>query len=439
MSRKEPITDPQNIELRSEELREILRRPPSWLVRWGIAVFFLIVLILLVVAWFLKYPDLVRSSIVITTQNPPAFIVPRASGPLEALFVKDRQAVQHGEMLAVIENPADYSEVLALKEILSGIQPRFDGQLVSDSIFAGITRVGELQTDFASFLKSITDLKHFRNLGFHTRKVESLRNEAFQHERHLSILKRQRSLLISERRLVYRQFQRDSSLLRSGVISQSDFEKINTDLLKKDQDLEQSRYNISAVEITISQLEQSMLQLELDYENSLNQLILSYNETHETLMGKISSWEQQYILKATASGTVGFSETWSPAQQVREGVIVFVIVPEEEGEIIGRLALPVLRSGKVKPGQKVLVRLSSYPHMEFGMLTGEVISKSLVPTQDQYVVEISFPGGMVTNYGIELTFSQEMSGNADIITEDLRLIQRILNPIRSAINRNRTI
>jgi multidrug resistance efflux pump len=440
MSKKKLIEDPLKIELRSEEVKEILSRPPSWLVRWGTSMFFVVIAVFLIVSWVLKYPEVVKSSkIVLTTQNPPALIVPRSNGPLVAMMVSDRQEVSQGDMLAVVENPADYKQVVELKTSLRALEGVQEEDWISKFQFIPDPRLGELQPDFASFMKSFTDLKHFYQLRFHEKRISSLRNEALGHLNHLEILIQQRELLKSQREISYKQFQRDSSLFAQSVISESDFERVRNELLKKDQELEQAGVNISSVEITLLQLEQSILQLELDYRNALNQLQLSFSESLEKLNGQISWWEQKYVLKANTAGIVGFSEYWSPGQQVREGVAVFVIVPEEEGELVGRVSLPMIRSGKVKPGQKVLVKLSSFPHMEYGMLSGKVVTVSLVPTQDQYVVEVIFPEGMRTNYGLELPFSQEMQGAAEIITEDLRLIQRILNPVRSVIQRNRTI
>jgi multidrug resistance efflux pump len=440
MIEKKSIEDPDQIELRSEEVKEILSRPPAWLVRWGTTMFFTVLAVLILISWLLKYPEVVRDNrIVLTTQNPPSLIVPRSSGPLVAMLVSDRQGVSQGEILAVIENPADYMQVMELKKSLLVFENGFDEKSIRNYSFSSNAKLGELQPEFAALTKSMTDLRHFYGLKFHERKIESFRNEASGHIKHLEILKQQKELLKTERELVYKQFKRDSSLYERGVISESAFEMVKAELLKKDQDMENSGVNISSVEITLLQLEQSILQMELDYRNSLNQLQISFSEAYEKISGQLSWWEQKYILRATKSGVVGFSEYWSPGQQVREGLAVFVVIPDNEGELLGRLSLPLARSGKVKEGQKVLVKLANFPHMEYGMLTGKVSSVSLVPSQDQYMVEVIFPEGMRTNYGVDLPFSQEMQGTAEIITEDLRLIQRILNPLRSVIQRNRTL
>jgi len=95
------------------------------------------------------------------------------------------------------------------------------------------------------------------------------------------------------------------------------------------------------------------------------------------------------------------------------------------------------RSGKVKNGQKINIKLSGYPYLEFGMIRGIVKSKSLVPAGDTYVIEVLLPDGLNTLYGYSLDFNQKMQGTAEIITDDVNLLQKILNPFRYMISRNR--
>jgi HlyD family secretion protein len=78
--------------------------------------------------------------------------------------------------------------------------------------------------------------------------------------------------------------------------------------------------------------------------------------------------------------------------------------------------------------------------MEFGMVRVQIKNISLVPVavennQKAYMLEVEFPNSLVTNYGKTLVFSQEMTGSAEIITEDLRLLDKFLNPIRAVIKK----
>jgi HlyD family secretion protein len=48
-----------------------------------------------------------------------------------------------------------------------------------------------------------------------------------------------------------------------------------------------------------------------------------------------------------------------------------------------------------------------------------------------YTAEIELKNKLVTNYKKELPFNQEMQGNAEIITKDRRLIERLIEPLVS--------
>jgi len=91
-------------------------------------------------------------------------------------------------------------------------------------------------------------------------------------------------------------------------------------------------------------------------------------------------------------------------------------------------------SGKIKIGQEVNIRLANYPDRQFGVLKGKVKSISLTPDKEgNLLIDISLPKGLTTSYKTEIHFQQEMSGNADVITEDLRLIERLLYQFRSIL------
>ena len=120
--------------------------------------------------------------------------------------------------------------------------------------------------------------------------------------------------------------------------------------------------------------------------------------------------------------------------------MLVTILPNEQTKIIGKILLPPQGAGKVKEGQSVNVKFDNYPHMEFGMVRVIIKNISLVPVtveenKKAYILEVEFPESLVTDYGKTLTFSQEMTGSAEIITEDLRLLDKFLNPIRAVIKR----
>lgn len=60
----------KDIELRSEEVQEVMGQVPAWIVRWGIRLLFLVVVTLLVGSCFFKYPDVITADMTLTGQHP---------------------------------------------------------------------------------------------------------------------------------------------------------------------------------------------------------------------------------------------------------------------------------------------------------------------------------------------------------------------------------
>lgn len=80
--------------------------------------------------------------------------------------------------------------------------------------------------------------------------------------------------------------------------------------------------------------------------------------------------------------------------------------------------------------------MSNYPDREFGIIKGKIKSISLTPDKDgNLLIDVSLPNKLETSYHKKIAFQQETTGTADIITEDLRLIERLLYQFRDVFRR----
>ncbi|MCF8372249.1 MAG: HlyD family efflux transporter periplasmic adaptor subunit [Bacteroidales bacterium] len=427
----------KKIEIRSDDFQEIIGRTPSWMVRYGIIAITLSILVLLVGSYFFKYPDIIKSRIVITTENPPVSIIARADGKLQGLVVGDNEPVTPGQLLAFIETPANTRDIQRISQILSPFVN--DKTALLDSISTinldSSFRLGDIQVSFLNFKSAINDYNYFFELNYYPQKIESLEEEINQHKVQYNRVYRQRNLLEEEYKLSKNQFQRDSGLHLKGLISDVEFEKARSTIIKKKYDFEDVRTKLSDSKIRMSVLNQEILDLQLNFADNKKQLELRLIETFDKLLSEIATFEQKYILRSPIKGRISFNKIWSNNQFLRENETVFTIVPEEQTKIIGKLDLPVKNSGKVKPGQRVNIKLENYPYLEFGMVLGIVERISSVPENNYYTLEVSFPNGLTTNYNRELPFSQKMQGDAEIITENISLLKQIVNPLKSLIKK----
>ena len=205
----------------------------------------------------------------------------------------------------------------------------------------------------------------------------------------------------------------------------------------------QANKNYKSLLSTISQLKSSLI------DNSRNSKNTIINGTKETvnlernqlesfyqLKKAVKDWNLNYVFRTSIDGRVSFLQLWSENQNVNAGDNVFTIIPTKEKGFIGKVKAEALNSGKIKVGQKVNIRLTNFPDREFGVLNGIIKNIALTPDKDNDVlIDVALPNGLATSYKKQIVFQQEMSGSAEIVTEDLRLIERLLYQFRDIFKR----
>ncbi|MGE4586841.1 MAG: HlyD family efflux transporter periplasmic adaptor subunit [Mangrovibacterium sp.] len=419
----------------SEEVQEIIGKSPSWLLRSGQLILLVAVLLLLLGSWLFRYPDVIYGRVVVLSENPPAHLVARATGRIVKLPVNDRQPVDSGQVLAVMESAAQPEDVRCLKNELKAAARFFERFDTLDAVSpAQAYRLGEMQAVYSVFLRLYSNYLSFVRLGFYPRRISALGRQVEMQGVYRERLQIQQQILARDFGLAREQFVRDSLLYIQQVLSWSDYRDSESAALEKQFDLSEVRTLIAGTQREILALKQERVTAEKEYAEQKNRLQTELTTAFQELKSGLASWEKTYLLKAPVSGTVTFTHIWSMNQQVREGEPVFSVVPQNQGKLVGRLTLPMKGAGKVCEGQRVNIRFDNFPHLEYGMVKGLICSVSLVPSQDTYTVEIGLPDGLVTNYNRILPFSQEMQGDVEIITEEQRLLQRFLNPLRSLLN-----
>ena len=424
------------IEIRTEEINEILGKAPNSIIRWGITVILVVILGLLIGSWFFKYPDFVTSAIEITTEIPPAEIVAKASGKIEHLFVKDKDHLKVGDYLAIIENPANYNHVKTLihfADSIKSMNPEIDHQLIGQFLASKELVLGEIQPSLSDFSSSNNQLLNFNEIKYHDKKIVALNEQIEGQEAYKKMLEIQMKTLQSDLQLMEKEFNRYQSLFNDQTIAESELENVKRSFLQKKYSVEGAETNLVNIDNQITTLSSSITDMQLQKQQQKIQLENKFQESFDNLFNQLKTWELRYVLKSPINGTCTFTTFWNKNQNVVAGDKVLTIIPEAQQNIIGKLKLPVQGSGKVNTGQKVNVKLLNYPYMEYGMLQGFVRNISLIPSENFYSVKVEFQNGMLTNYGRTLKFHQKMQGSAEIITDDIRLIERILMPIRSLI------
>lgn len=420
--------------LYSEPVREIMGKPPRRLLRWGTGMLFLVFFLFFLFAWLFNYPDTIRTQIEITTTNPPVTLVSKITGHINTFYVSEKEKVKPGQLIALMETTAKVDEIQLLRQMIDTIQRP---ELLSYRILPLFSELGELQVYYGTFLKDLSDLNNYDINDLYGSRIISLNDEINAIREYLRNLQVKEKLYAENKRIEGKKLYRDSVLFSGKVIPESELERSRQSLLRVKMELQQVRLDHSAKSIELA----GKLQLLQDYRitkvGDNEKLISVLRESFLNLKAQVSLWENTYLLITPVEGTVSFTKFWSANQSVVKDEPVVSIVPLNTGAFLGRISLKMQRSGKVKTGQTVNIKLSGYPYLEYGMVRGIVKSKSLVPSGDAYILEIELPTGLTTLYGNKLDFTQNMQGNAEIVTEKIRLLQKIVNPLRYMISRNK--
>ena len=425
----------ENIELRSEEVQEILTKVPNWMIRWGSLLFFSLIVMLLFISWFVKYPDIIVSNATVTTKIPPQKIIARTSGKFDSIFIKNDQKINPHQTLAVIENPANYEDVNILKSILDPVGLRNDKfQFPIDEV--PLLLLGDIESDYATFENSYIEYKINRDLKPFSTEVVANKVSLQELNIRLSNSIAQKKINSSEIEIIKQDLDRYKLLFDKGVISAQEYEKKQLEYLNAKRSYKNLSASISQLKEAIAGVKNSSRETDISSARNGMTLLKRVLQNFNKLKTSIRNWELDYVLSSNIKGKVSFLTYWSKNQSVNEGDLIFTIIPSKNSDFIAKLLAPPQNSGKIEIGQRVNINLTNYPETEFGFLEGKVKNISSLPNKEgMYIIDVALPNNLITSYGKEINFKHEMTGSANIITEDLRLIERLFYELKDIFSR----
>lgn len=433
MEAKKDILD--NLQLRSESVQDILSQPPNWMIRWGNTLVLAILTMILLMSYFIKYPEFVPAPIIVTSQNPPEKLEARINSKIEKILVKNQQEVKKNDILMILQSTADYRDVLRLKKLVDSISPN---QIFSFPINETLGfKLGELQSDYNTFAKAFQDEKLYAKLQPYAPENLAANQGLSEYNGRIATLKQQLSLENAKFDLSKKNFIRSQSLFDQGVISKMELENEKIKYLQAEQNLKSINISLSQMQEGISNFNKTRSGASINAQKDKSNYAAQTLQMFEQLRKSLKQWEQSYLLISSTHGVVSFQQFWGENQFIKTGDMVLSVLPTDKMAVVGRMQVPSVNSGKIIPGEKVLIKLDNYRFQEYGIVEGKVQNISLAPDdKGNYYVNVILPKGLKTSYNKRLPFDKELKGNAEIVTEDLRLIERFFYQIRMLLGYN---
>jgi len=427
---------------RSEEVSSIIERMPENFNVYIILITCIITLILLTLGWFIRYPDIVSGDLRINSTSSTINLVANSSGTLHLGSYKDQSHVKKGDYLAYINTSASTNDVRFLS---SQLENKDDDLRKLSEEYSSLPKnlsLGELDGKYFAFLDVAQKLNAYYDKKKFAQRIESIAQIIAQRKKYLKIENEKVALMRSKKSMAEKFRKRDSLLFARRVISEQEYDNSKINAISASDNLASIQREVFKVNEEILDAEDKMQQTIYDKSEQEIQLRLEFTGALNDLRDAIRIWEQKYVFKAPMTGKVQFLSFWSNNQSIASGQEVFAIVPEST-ELYAQLFLPSERSGKIKVGQEVILKLSGYPVSEYGNLSGRISSISLTSNPLQlenekkaaFIARVKLPSGLRTNYGELLEFRPNSTGVGEVITNDRKLLERLFEKIIYAIKK----
>ncbi len=426
----------ETLELRSDDVEEIMSQIPPWIQRWGLTVLFGILMIFFIICCILRFPQTITADVVLTSSTPPVELHANVTGNFSYMGVFDKQIVKKGDILAVLNNPANIKDVICVKELYGQWK---EGEISLESLIEFYDekkwQLGELQSCFMEFRFNAENYCNYKKRDYYLQKIALKKKEQHTRQELAEVQSFQSYIALEQANVERRIFIRDSILFDKQLGSEDEYDQALKSYLQSRKIIHD--YTREKKEMVLLEIENRSIELDLlnQYAESLASHIQTLYFSAENMETQIEEWEHTYVLKSPIDGIVNLVGLWNKNQYVVNGDLVFIVLPVNPNSPLGKAWLPASGIGNVQVGQKVNVSLSNYPDYEYGFLTGKIQSISSIPNESHlYYVNIEFPNGLITNRKKVLPPSKQMIGTAKIIIDEERLIEKILQPISNLFN-----
>ncbi|MBL7695618.1 MAG: HlyD family efflux transporter periplasmic adaptor subunit [Ferruginibacter sp.] len=418
-----------NLELLSNEVNEIVRYRPHWIIRRGNSIFAAVLCVLLALTFVIRYPDVIAAPARLLAANPPKLINAKKEGRLLKLCVANEEPVKKGQLLGYIESGADYPEVTLLQrwiESTIGAIHNSQYQALLDHPLPLLTNLGGLQSSYQDFQNQFEYTRQTLANGYFNKKYAALEHDL----QNLATLRnnalQQQQLVEADRQLQKKEYDAYEKLAKDKVIAPLELNQYKSRMIGKEQTLKQAYAQLTNAEISSQNKMREMLELKKQVADQQQHFISALL----TLKSNVEAWMEQYVLVAGEEGRVLFSAALQENQLISAGQNLFYILPDHSGFYV-EITASQKGFGKIDTGQKVLLSVESFPNEEFGRLTGNIQHISPIPnSNDSFLIRVSLPRGLETNYGRTLFFKPGLKAQAEIITSNRRLAGRLLGQLK---------
>jgi HlyD family secretion protein len=409
-------------------LEEMTSIRPSHFVKWGIPYFLLFIIFIIGICWLIKYPEIINATATLNSINAPKHVLTRVEGKIVKILSKEGEEVKSGQVLAYMESVANANDIMQISNQLDSMNILINENKFDELIkfFPFHTKkihhhynLGELSVSYETFIQSFIKFREYLKTGFYQKKIMMLQIDLENLQKQYEIFVEQKKLIEQDLSLSNESYEATESLAIEKVVSPLEYRTEKSKLISKQLAIPQIKSAILSNKMQQNEKFKEIIELKnlmLTEQNSFVQSL-------QTIKSQLLEWEKKYILKAPIAGRLSFKGFFQEYQEFKIGQIAFTIHPNNT-VYNAELNIPQFNFGKVKVGQQIYLKLQAYPSEQYGSVIGKIDFINPNPTDSGYIARAILPNGIYTTNKRELQFQSGLLGKAEIVTKELRLLER---------------
>jgi multidrug efflux pump subunit AcrA (membrane-fusion protein) len=415
----------------SEEINDIITAVPKWIVRWGISLIFLIFAGIIGMSALISYPEIVKTSLRVNSLNSPKSVIARQSGKLTQILIKNNQVVKKGQSLAYLESIASPEDVQQIHELIKAMQKEL--LITQNDLTVTLPtnlNLGEIQFAYQELFQEYIQFKNTLKDGYFLKRREFLRKDLSNVDSSKQKILEQKKVQQLEYSNQEAEYNSYKSLFKKGVISRSEFLAQENKYLAAKHPLQQNESSLINNKTVYNEKQKELLELE----NMINQQKLKFSQSLNKFYNETETWMLKYVLTAPVDGIANFAGIIQLNQNVNVNQEIFIINPGNT-DFFGDVNISQYNMGKIRVGEKVNIKMLSYPFEQYGMIRGSLSYLSDVAYRDSiFVGRVKFEKFENLDPNHKIVLKNGMLAQAEIITEESTLLQKFFRNITKILN-----
>jgi len=420
-------TKDQNINIRSQEIQEILAKFPSWLIRFGSLLLLLVVVTAIVASAFVSFPLKEEISVSIQPLREELELFPNQDGQLEQLLVVQSELVKIGQTIAILQSDALSADIFLLESKLDSL---VNSPHLKESIdFSKKLSLGAAQVEYDQFTKA---LQSSNVLAAIDNKLQTKLEELNKNLVSLQGKSKSCTEILNE---LNQKYSVDLDSYKKGEIAKVEVDKSMAIFNRKKAECEALIIEINSSKSTIQELK-NKISIQSPVQTKSAPPIEKYFDAElQELLLALANWKKEFLVLASAEGHIQLKENLTVQDSVKTNMALCKISQLSNKYILTAKLSPTTFQN-LKLDQEIQLILDSFSKEEYSAVITQVSEIPQDFSEDSCKVILILPNGLEDLNGKSFPVANSYTGKLYITSNNKTLLLKAIHGLGSLLQLN---